>query len=90
MGNKSTGNKLLDIYTAFSNLPARFRLLVTEECNWSTPTFYRKMKSRDKPDPNNKGKIIPSLSRAEKETIQRMAELATAEINDFMDNLLIK
>ena len=85
MNNKSSINTRLDIHTNFSKLPARFRLLVSEECNWSTPTFYRKMRGRDKPDPNNKGKIIPAISKAEKEAILRQAAIAYQEITDFME-----
>ncbi|MGF6847480.1 hypothetical protein QFZ51_002715 [Chitinophaga sp. W3I9] len=90
MTSKLPVNMLLDIHTAFSKLPVKFREMVSEECSFSTPTFYRKMRCRDKPDPNSKGKIIPALSNAEKEAIHRMAEIAVAEINAFMDNLSIK
>ncbi|SEW07098.1 hypothetical protein [Chitinophaga arvensicola] len=66
---KETINVLLDIHTKLSSLPITFREKVCEECNWSTPTFYRKMRGRDKPNPNEKGKIIPALSNAEKQRI---------------------
>jgi hypothetical protein len=67
--SKETINVLLDIHTKLSSLPIMFREKVCEECNWSTPTFYRKMRGRDKPNPNEKGKIIPALSNAEKQRI---------------------
>lgn len=76
---------LLDIHSTFSKLPVTFRELVSEECNWSTPTFYRKMRGRDKPDPNNKGKILPALSKADKGAILRKAKIAFQEITDFME-----
>jgi len=75
----------LDIHTIFSKLPINFRELVSEECDWSTPTFYRKMRGRDKPDPNNKGKILPALSKAEKVAIIRQAKIVFQEISDFME-----
>lgn len=85
MNSTSEINMLLNIHTSFSKLPITFRELVSEECNWSTPTFYRKMRGRDKPDPNNKGKILPALSKADKDAILRQAKIAFQEISDFMD-----
>ncbi|HWV66877.1 hypothetical protein, partial [Chitinophaga sp.] len=67
-------NVLLDIHTKLSGLPVVFREKVCEECNWSTPTFYRKMRGKDKPNPNEKGKIIPALSNAEKQKIIEIME----------------
>ncbi|NLR60023.1 hypothetical protein FHW36_101414 [Chitinophaga polysaccharea] len=67
--SKESLNVLLDIHTKLSGLPVAFRERVCEECNWSTPTFYRKMRGKDKPNPNEKGKIIPALSNAEKQKI---------------------
>ncbi|MEC5147601.1 hypothetical protein [Chitinophaga sp. 212800010-3] len=67
--SKDAINVLLDIHTKLSSLPVLFREKVCEECNWSTPTFYRKMRGRDKPNPNEKGKVIPALSNAEKQKI---------------------
>lgn len=88
MNGKSEINMLLDIHTTFSKLPITFRELVSEECNWSTPTYYRKIRGRDKPDPNNKGKVIPALSRAEKDAIFKQAKIAFQEITDFMEKYI--
>jgi len=77
-------NMLLDMHIAFSKFPLNFRELVLEECKWSTPTYYRKMRGVDKPDENRKDGFLPALSNAEKEGILRMAEAAIQEINDFM------
>ncbi|MFX1708112.1 hypothetical protein PV783_29380 [Chitinophaga sp. CC14] len=87
MNNISAINLLLDIHTTFSKLPVTFRELVSENCDWSTPTFYRKMRGRDKPDPNNKGKILVALSKAEKVAIIKQAKIAVQEISDFMAKL---
>lgn len=67
-------NILLDLHTKFSKLPVLFRERVCEECNYSTPTFYRKMRGMDK---RIEGKLVQALSRAEKEKIQEIAEEVT-------------
>ncbi|HEY8957983.1 hypothetical protein [Chitinophaga sp.] len=72
--SKEPINVLLDIHTKLSGLPVVFREKVCEECNWSTPTFYRKMRGKDKPNPNEKGKVIPALSNAEKQKIIEIME----------------
>ncbi|MEZ2441424.1 hypothetical protein QFZ51_000466 [Chitinophaga sp. W3I9] len=80
--SKEPINVLLDIHTKLSSLPVLFREKVCEECNWSTPTFYRKMRGRDKPNPNEKGKIIPALSNAEKQRIIEIMEEVFASGED--------
>jgi hypothetical protein len=82
---KLTGNLLLDLHTAFSKLPVNFREIVSEECKYSTPTFYRKMRGIDKPDPSRKGKIIPALSNAEKEAIIKLAEYELKELISWFE-----
>lgn len=67
-------NILLDLHTKFSKLPVLFRERVCEECNYSTPTFYRKMRGMDR---RVEGKLIQALSRAEKEKIREIAEEVT-------------
>ena len=67
-------NILLDLHTMFSKLPVLFRERVCEECNYSTPTFYRKMRGMDK---RVEGKLVQALSRAEKEKIREIAEEVT-------------
>ncbi|WP_298739512.1 hypothetical protein [uncultured Chitinophaga sp.] len=61
-------NMLQDIHSSLVNLPIRFREKVCEECSWSVPTFYRKMRGFDKPAEANR-KMVPALSNAEKEKI---------------------
>lgn len=65
---------LLELHTAFSKLPVLFRERVCEECNYSTPTFYRKMRGMDR---RVEGKLIQALSRAEKEKMREIAEEVT-------------
>lgn len=67
-------NILLDLHTTFSKLPVLFRERVCEECNYSTPTFYRKMRGMDR---RVDGKLVQALSRAEKEKIREIAEEVT-------------
>jgi hypothetical protein len=62
-------NELQDVHSRMINLPIYFRERVCEECAWSVPTFYRKMRSVNKPGGLEKDKIMPSLSNAEKEKI---------------------
>ena len=50
-------NMLNDIYSQLLEFPTLFRDDVSEECSWSTPTYYRKVKD---------GK---NLSNAEKDKI---------------------
>ena len=67
-------NILLEFHTEFSKLPVLFRERVCEECNYSTPTFYRKMRGIDR---RVEGKLIQALSRAEKEKMREIAEEVT-------------
>ncbi|PWV45947.1 hypothetical protein [Chitinophaga sp. S165] len=61
-------NLLQDVHSRMINLPIYFRERVCEECSWSIPTFYRKMRNILKPG-TNKERIVPNLSNAEKEKI---------------------
>lgn len=38
-------NPLAEIYSEINQFPVVFRNKILEECNWSLPTFYRKVKS---------------------------------------------
>ncbi|MEZ2443362.1 hypothetical protein AB6805_16680 [Chitinophaga sp. RCC_12] len=60
-------NILLELHTEFSKLPVLFRERVCEECNYSAPTFYRKMRG-------NEGKGVPALSKAEMKRIRSIGE----------------
>ncbi|SHM32601.1 hypothetical protein SAMN05444266_107400 [Chitinophaga jiangningensis] len=64
---KSTKNILAVFHARLSDVPITFRERVCKECKWSVPTFYRKMRLKDKPDEN--GEINFALSNAEKEKI---------------------
>jgi hypothetical protein len=72
---------LLEMHTTFSKLPILFRERVCEECNYSVPTFYRKLRSKDR---EVDGKIVRVLSKAEKEKIREIAEEVTNGLVAFI------
>lgn len=59
--SKGTQNLLKELYLLFVGLPNSFRDKVLEECSWSVPTFYRKMRDSQ------------SMSNAEKEKVLQIA-----------------
>lgn len=67
-------NALLEMYTELAKVPVLFRERVCEECNYSTPTFYRKMRGIDR---RIEGKLVQVLSNAEKGKIREIAEEGT-------------
>jgi hypothetical protein len=77
-------NVLLQIHTLFSKLPVAFRERVCEECNWSIPTFYRKMRTIDIQLPD--GKALPALSNAEKQKIFELMTEVYSQTNDDLKN----
>lgn len=83
--NSQPVNMLHDLHTNFSQFSLKFRELVMEECKWSCPTYYRKIRAIDKPDENRRDVFIPALSNAEKEGILRMAHIAVDDINSFLN-----
>lgn len=62
-------NLLQDVHSRMINLPIYFRERVCEECSWSIPTFYRKMRNAVKVGGLEKERVTPNLSNAEKEKI---------------------
>ncbi|PSL42301.1 hypothetical protein CLV51_1159 [Chitinophaga niastensis] len=69
--DKNEPNVLNRLHTEFSTVAVHFRNRVCEECNYSTPTFYRKMRGKDK---KVEGKLVPALSNAEKDKIREIGE----------------
>lgn len=61
-------NLLQDIYLKLGALPNLFRDKVGEECSWSTPTFYRKLKHITTISNAEREKIIDVLDEVFKET----------------------
>lgn len=80
-------NAALDLHTLFTALPAIFREYVCEECNWSTPTYYRKIRTKDIVNPDNPKRVISAISKAEKEKIidigVKLFERAGERVNNY-------
>lgn len=66
-------NMLNDIYTRLLAFPIHFRDKVGEECLWSTPTFYRKVKQ-----PLN-------ISNAERDKVMAVFDEAFEELWDYLE-----
>lgn len=76
-------NNVLNAYhDIFSNMDAVFRYRVCEECNFSIPTYYRKIRCKNKLD--DKGRFIPALSNAE---YDKICEIAEEVKNEFVRQL---
>jgi hypothetical protein len=82
-------NALQDVHSRMVGLPIAFRERVCEECSWSIPTFYRKMRSF-KVSPTDKDKITPSLSNAEKEKIISVMDEVYQRFWDYCEKYRIK
>ncbi|ASZ10843.1 hypothetical protein KTO58_21245 [Chitinophaga pendula] len=67
-------NMLQDLHARLFEVPITFRDQVCEECGWSIPTFYRKMKSIDRMSDTGRRRLIPALSNAEKEKIMSVLD----------------
>jgi hypothetical protein len=81
-------NVLLRLHLLMSRLPVNFRGRVCEECNWSIPTFYRKLRLVDVS--NRDGRLVAALSDAEKEIILEMMkevyDQLGEELQSFVDH----
>jgi len=77
-------NMLQDIHANLVNFPLRFRERVCEECAWSIPTFYRKMRAADKGGTEEK-KLIPAISNAEREKIMSVLDEVFQELWNYCD-----
>ncbi|PSL42852.1 hypothetical protein CLV51_11068 [Chitinophaga niastensis] len=72
-------NFLHELFSQVTELPCIIRDRICQECNWSTQTFYRRIKTiKDK-----ESRSIKSLSNAEK---KKVAEV----FHEEYDNLLIR
>lgn len=82
-------NILLDMHTELSQSVVNFRNRVCEECQWSTPTFYRKMRIEDVVD--HLGNVtIPALSNAEKEKISSLFDTELQKLSDWNERKVKK
>lgn len=78
----SDPNLLRDVYAVFNIFCGRFRQMVCTACNWSEPTFYRKMRCHYP----TAGKRVrkPFLSQAEEEAILKEAHLASEHLHRLL------
>ncbi|RBL93665.1 MULTISPECIES: hypothetical protein [Chitinophaga] len=82
--SREPSNLLFAIHEKFSGLAAGFRERVCEDCNWSTPTFYRKMRAKETRGPADKGKQSTYLSSAER---QRIVEIMDEVYDAFWKSM---
>lgn len=76
------GNILNDLYPKIVNLPIYVRNRIMVECDWSMPTFYRKMHSK----PCFGGhKTFRPFSNAEKDKIIAIFKEALLEMLNYLD-----
>lgn len=80
-------NVLLTLHAQFANMPLHFRERVCEECNYSTATFYRKMRSAEN---GIDGKHIHVFSNAEKNKILEIRRVLKDEFAMQMTDLTEK
>ncbi|MFY0255458.1 hypothetical protein ACDQ55_16050 [Chitinophaga sp. 30R24] len=74
-------HNLLYAHTIFSKTSVEFRRKVCEECSWSTPTFYRKLKALYEEKPGG------TLSNAEVEMIQGIARQVIENLRRVLDRV---
>ena len=79
-----TPNLLSDVYTLTEQFPALFKEKVCEECNWSVPTFYRKMRYLGKIRKDKK-KTVPAISNAEKDKIIDVLDQVCEDMQNRFD-----
>lgn len=77
-------NCLSDLHGIFTRAPVFFRERMCEECNWSVPTFYRKMRLANDWDKENRG--ATALSSAEKAMMKKVA----AEVKVWVQSSLVQ
>lgn len=78
-------NMLQVLHTRLFDVPITFRDRVCEECSWSIPTFYRKMKAIDRYSSSGKKRLAPALSNAEKEMIVTVLDEVYASFITYCD-----
>lgn len=70
----ASDNILKKIHSRLIEIPYEFRDKVEVECNWSTPTYYRKMKADNS---------AAQLSNAEREKIIALLGTSLAELQSY-------
>lgn len=79
---ESTHNILKDIHDVFTNAPLAFREEVCNECGYSVPTYYRKIRRSPK---QGTGHI--NLSNAHKKAILQQGDKVVKKLSQSLDAL---
>lgn len=74
---------LKDVHIILSNLPFTFRDRICKQCNWSVPTFYRKMRLIRERKDGDDVTLPPIVSKAEKEMIIMIMDNLIKETSDY-------
>lgn len=77
------GNMLYDIHTLLVRLPLAFKESYSQQCNISSPTYYRQMRPSYKLVNNKKSEIAQSFSNAEKHMIRNVFDDIFKTFLDF-------
>ncbi|RBL90446.1 hypothetical protein [Chitinophaga flava] len=83
MGTEKKQNILFCIHEELGSFQEKFRERVCLDCNWSAPTYYRKMRSASLPGSGRKNSC---LSNAEREKIISIRKEIFREITEEIGN----
>mgnify|MGYP001067365166 CR=1 FL=1 len=78
-------NILYNLYDIFLDVNSKFRDRVCEECNFSFPTFYRKMRAKSR---ICNGVVTSYLSKAEKDKIHEIAKEMSHQLVETIDRIV--
>ncbi len=83
VNEQSKPNILMDIHTRLIALPIRIRDLICDECGFSIPTAYRKMRTADQL--SESGRMITAFSTAEREMIIKIVDSELKSIGKYLE-----
>lgn len=72
-------NTLSEVYLRFLELANLFREKVREECDWSLPTFYRKLRGGEKALSNAEREKVLSIEQECIQSLMRLAGMKSTE-----------
>lgn len=73
-------NPFAEMFCKVNNIPIEARELICKQCDWSIPTFYRKLRAATRPQNGNDGKVR-GVSSAE------LASIKAIYVQVFEDTL---
>jgi hypothetical protein len=77
-------NPATDIYNYFAALPTKLRAAVCDRCNWSDPTFYRKLRTGQLPRNKDGSVVVAAMSELEMEVLLKKAREIYNEAGAFL------